>query len=144
MSETTVIEINGVKMEIDLRHARQVHANLRIGSRVKILNKEYSSHTIYPGVIVGFENFQSLPTIVVAALVKDYSKADIKYYYVNGASKHEMVPALDWYPDTNKAEVLNTFNMQIKKLMLDIEEIEIKKAYFAEHFGECFGNEVKQ
>lgn len=62
-----VIEINGVKLEVDMRYAKRVD-ELRVGSKVKVLNKEYSSYKVYPGVIVGFEEFDNLPTIVVAYL----------------------------------------------------------------------------
>jgi hypothetical protein len=53
MSEETkrVIEINGVKMEVDMRYAKRVD-ELRIGSRVKVLIKEYSSYKIYLGVSI--------------------------------------------------------------------------------------------
>ena len=42
MSEKRIIEINGVKLEVDLSQARVVE-NYRIGDNVKILQNEYGS-----------------------------------------------------------------------------------------------------
>lgn len=48
MSETTIIEINGVKLEIDLRHAKRID-NLRVGDTVKVLRKRYDdSYESFP------------------------------------------------------------------------------------------------
>ena len=54
-TETQVIEINGVKLEVDMRYAKRVDL-LRIGSRVKVLVKTYSEYKIYPGVKIGRES----------------------------------------------------------------------------------------
>ena len=81
-----VIEVNGVKLEVDMRYAKRIE-ELRIGSKVKALNKEYSSYSVYPGVIVGFEQFEKLPTIVVAYYKTDYSGSDIKFVYYNAETK---------------------------------------------------------
>ena len=60
-----IIEINGVKMEVDLRHATQIHTEIKIGSKVKVLHKQHGGQNIYHGVVCGFENFVDLPTIEV-------------------------------------------------------------------------------
>ena len=66
--EKTIIEVGGVKLEVDMRYARRVDT-LRVGDRVKCLVKKYgNTHETYPGVVVGFEPFPSLPSIVVAYL----------------------------------------------------------------------------
>jgi hypothetical protein len=60
--QTTIIEIGGVKLEVDLRSAKRID-ELKIGSRVKCLQKpSYGEMKTLPGVIVGFEPFPSLPT----------------------------------------------------------------------------------
>ena len=84
--ETTIIEINGVKLEVDLRHAKRID-ELTIGSPVKCLVKKYESYAVYPGIIIGFEPFLSLPTIVVAYLETDTYNADIKFVAFNTNTK---------------------------------------------------------
>ena len=41
--EKTIVEINGIKMEVDLRHATRVE-EFKIGSKVKVLKKQYENH----------------------------------------------------------------------------------------------------
>ena len=61
-----VVEIGGVKLEVDLRHARVIE-NFKIGDTVKVLLKKYGdSYESHLGVIVGFDNFKERPTIVIA------------------------------------------------------------------------------
>src|SRR5690625_1881074 len=101
MSDTKqIIEINGIKMEVDTRYARRIDT-FQVGTKVKILLKQdgYGGKDtkVYSGVIVGFEPFDSLPTIVVCYLEIDYSGAHIKFAYVNTATdkKWEIVAAVD-------------------------------------------------
>ena len=98
--QTQIIEINGVKMEVDLRHAKMVHENIRVGSRVKLMGKDaYGGPSVYPGIVIGFENFQDLPTIVVAYVNISYSEAVLNFAYINNSKKStdkwSMIPALD-------------------------------------------------
>ena len=41
-----IIEVNGVKLEVDMRYARKIE-ELRVGSRVKVLIKNYSRYSVY-------------------------------------------------------------------------------------------------
>jgi hypothetical protein len=137
-----VIEINGIKMEIDLRHAKKVDT-FRVGDRVKVLKKVYSGSAIYHGVIVGFEAFNRLPTIVVAYVDSDYSGADLKIEYVNASRKEEdqieIIPDLDKSLPFSKADVLTTFDRKTQKLLEEIKDIHRKKQYFTHRFGKTFG-----
>ena len=42
MSELTTVEINGVKMDVDLRTAKRVDT-MKVGTRVKVLTRSYDS-----------------------------------------------------------------------------------------------------
>ena len=86
-SNTTVIEINGVKLEVDLRTARRVE-NIRVGTRVKVLQKKYSdSYEIRHGVVIGFEPFLELPTIIIAVAKIEYNSATVEFVYFNSKSE---------------------------------------------------------
>jgi hypothetical protein len=69
MTETNkIIEINGVKFEVDGRTAtlRQIDT-IRIGARVKVLKKKYGDdYEVHHGVVVGFEPFKEAPTFIIA------------------------------------------------------------------------------
>jgi hypothetical protein len=137
--ETTIIEINGVKLEVDLRHAKRID-ELTIGSPVKCLVKRYDSYSVYPGIIVGFEPFLALPTIVVAYLETDSSIADIKFRAFNTNTKDfEMVPDVDYISlALNKEEALARFDRQISQKEGEIKEIQQKKDFFLGNFGKYF------
>jgi hypothetical protein len=140
-SNKRVVEIDGIKLEVDLRHARRVDT-FKVGDRVKILKKEYSSTNIYHGVIVGFENFASMPTIVVAYVESSYNSAEIKLAYINGTNnddkKVELVPDTDQSMAFSKADILAKFNRQIESKLEEIRDIYRKQRYFNAQFGKMF------
>lgn len=136
MSEKTVIEINGVKMEIDLRHAKRIDT-LSVGDRVKVLVKRYTDYAVYGGTVIGFEPFAKLPTVIVAYVETNYSTADIKFLYYNAETKEtEIIKAIDDDQlDINKAGVIAQFNREIEKKENELRDIKEKKHYFLEKFG---------
>jgi hypothetical protein len=140
-AETTIIEVNGVKMEIDLRHAQIVHQNIKVATKVKILAKStYETATVYPGVVVGFEPFKDLPTIIVAYLNQSYSSAELKFAYINAKSsdKWDIVPSVDDELPIDRADVLGVFERQIQQKQNEIRDIEGKRDFFLKHFNEFF------
>lgn len=140
MSEKTIVEINGVKMEVDLRHATIVHENLHVGSKVKVLAKsDYSGPQVWPGVIVGFEPFPSLPTIIVAYMDTSYS-GGLKFAHINSksADKWELVPSVDDELPLAKGDVLSRFDLDIEKKQAELDELNAKRAFFLRHFNAYF------
>ncbi len=139
--QTTVIEINGVKLEVDLRTAKRID-QLKIGSRVKCLVKKYSDFATYPGVIVGFEPFKGLPSIVVAYLDVNYSSADLIIKTFNSETKDfEVVADLDNNAlEVNKADIVSKFERDIAKKQLELEEVQSRKAFFLQNFGTYFSD----
>ena len=132
-----IVEINGVKLEIDMRYARKIE-NFCIGDKIKLLKEKYSEMKIYPGVIVGFENFKTKPTIVIAYLETDYSSADLKFLYFNADSKEEIVITDDEYLPIEKASVIDGMDRKIVKAKAEVADLERSKAYFLEHFNKYF------
>lgn len=132
----TVIEINGVKMEIDLRHAKRID-HLRVGDRVKILRKEagYSNFEVHHGMIIGFDEFKERPTIVCAYMDTGYN-GGLKFLYYNSETKDcEVIASND--PDMlgiKKDHIIRTMDREIEKKNQELQEIEAKKAFFLAHF----------
>ena len=135
MSDTTrIIEIEGVKIEVDLRTAKRID-HLQVGSRVKVLTKTYSGHQVHPGVVVGFEPFEKLPTIVIAYLEVDYSKVDLKFLHFNANTKEiEVIAAVDDPLDFDRDRVRSFFDRARAKLDRAIEENEMRRQYFEQNF----------
>lgn len=135
MSEKTIVEVNGVKLEVDMRYARRVD-EIRVGDRVKVLQKTgYSSEfTVMPGIVVGFEPFQKLPTIVVAYIDQDWSKAQVKFLHYNSKSEAEIVHAVDEDFQVDRDTIIQRFDRDIAAKQREIETIEEQKKYFQTNF----------
>lgn len=135
MSEKTIIEINGIKLEVDMRHARRID-EIRIGDRVKVLRKEAygSDFVVSPGIIVGFEPFEKLPTIVVAYIDQDWAKAEIKFLHFNSKCEAEIVAAADEDFHVDRDAIIDRFDRDIAAKQREIETIEDQKRYFETNF----------
>ena len=135
-----IIEVNGIKMEIDLRNAKVIE-NYKVGDYVKILLKEYQSYKSYVGNIIGFDNFENHPTIVVAYLKNEYSQASIDFVYYNSETKDiELTGLNDWDIPLTKSNVLELFNREINKKEQELKELKNKEQVFEKLFGKFFEN----
>lgn len=140
-NETTIVEINGVKMEVDLRHAKIVHENIKVGTKVKLLVKnDYSGATVYAGVVVGFEPFATLPTIIVAYISDGYNDTGLKFAHVNAksADKYDIVPSIDDELPIKKDDVLAQFDRKIESKQAELATLEAQRDYFLRHFNRYF------
>lgn len=139
--EKRIVEINGVKLEVDLSTARVIE-NYRIGDNVKVLIKQYGeSFTSYPGVIVGFDPFVNRPTIVIAYLDMGYNKGEIKFVHLNQDTKDcEICPMIEKEMPFEKHRVVDMFDRQIVTAEQALTDIKNKKAYFLAEFGSYFKN----
>lgn len=139
-SNIMVVEVNGIKLEVDLRHAKRVDT-LVVGSKVKLLKKktQYESSKVYPGVVVGFEPFKDLPTIVVAYLDADWNTSSVKFIAINSdTTEFDMIASVDDDLMINKSDTLRSFQREIDTKTKEIEQIRAKMEYFLSHFGKHF------
>ena len=132
-----VIEINGVKIEIDMRNARVID-NFRVGDNVKVLIKDYDTYRSYPGVIVGFDQFENLPTIIIAYMKIEYSGAELKFEYFNTESKYEVCKIDSFDIGIEKDLALTYMDREIAKAESTLTDLKRKKAYFLRHFEKYF------
>jgi len=135
MGDKTVIEVNGIKMEVDMRYARRVD-EIRIGDRVKVLIKAgYGEDlSVKPGIVVGFEPFAKLPTIVVAYIDQDWSKAQVKFLHFNSKSEAEIVHAADEDFHVDRDTIIQRFDRDMAAKQREIETIEEQRRYFETNF----------
>lgn len=135
-----IIEVNGVKMEIDLRNAKVVE-NYKVGDYVKVLIKEYNSYKSYIGNIIGFDNFEKTPTIVIAYLKNEYSGSTIDFVYYNSTSVDvELTTLNEWDIPLEKSTILENFNKEILKKEQELKEMKKKADVFERLFGKYFEN----
>lgn len=145
MSEKTIFEINGVKLEVDMRYARRIE-ELKIGSPVKLLSKNsYSGHKVFPGVIIGFEPFKDLPTIIVAYVEDDWSTAQIKVVSINAKQEtFDIVAAVDKDFTIDRTIVLSRFEKQILAKEREIDAIKEQMKYFESNFAVFWAQVVSE
>lgn len=137
-NETRTIEINGVKLDVDLRTAVRVET-LRIGDRVRCLVKSYSGYDLHPGVVVGFEPFQKRPTIQVAYIAG--SGLQIKAFNDETKDDFEIVPALDDTLMLERDHVVEMMQREITRKEVELDESRRKLDYFNRMFGKWFESE---
>lgn len=134
------VEINGVKIEVDLRTAKRVDS-FKIGDAVKLLIKEYSdSYTSYPATIVGFDEFVNRPTIIVAYIKIGYSETSLHFAYINkdNNDKYEIAPANEFECKAKKADAIDYFEREISKKKKEVEDLELRKTYFINNYNNYF------
>lgn len=142
MSNKRIVEINGVKLEIDLNTAKRID-EFKIGDNVKVLKKQYSdTYSVYPGVIVEFVNFKNLPTIVIAYLKDEYGGTELEFLNFNAQTEDIEVALVSQHELTlEKSRVIDKFNSKIDKLQTEHDELIAKRNYFQKYFHKYFEQE---
>lgn len=136
-----IIEVNGVKLEVDLSNAKVI-SNYRVGDKVKVLTKSYgTNYNVYPGMIIDFTNFKSLPTITVAYLVVGYKEAKIEWTNFNQETKDvEIAPCENnWIPFTRES-VIECMDREIFGAEQAVIDLKLKKDFFLNNFNKFFSD----
>ena len=132
-----IIEIDGVKVEVDLRTAKRVDS-FKVGDNIKILDKEYDNYKVKPGIIVDFAEFQELPTIVIAVFEEgswsSVPNISFIYYNKNTSKKVEIVSCSEDEIKVSKEGVIERFEREIQKKKNEYEDLKNKLDYFKTHF----------
>lgn len=137
--EKQIIEINGIKMEVDLRYAKVVE-HYKVGDNVKVLIKKYSdNYETYPGVIVAFDQFEKLPTITICYVEMNYSSAEVKFVSFNSSTKDvEIVHMAEHEKLIDKSKALDYLNRVVHIKEQELFELQRKRTYFLEKFNQHF------
>lgn len=138
MEDKRIIEIDGVKIEVDLRSAKRIDT-FRIGDNVKVLCKEYNNQfKVKPGIITDFANFKEKPTIVVAVFNEDSwsSTPSIEFIHIweGMEDKYEIVYASDEDLRLTKDGVIEKFEREIQKKRNEAQDLQNQLDYFKKHF----------
>jgi hypothetical protein len=139
--EKTVVEINGVKMEVDLRTARVVD-NYRVGDTVKVLRKEYSGYAVDYAVIINFTAFEKLPTIELLAVDRD---GRVRYQSFNAETKDiEIAPLNELEVQFDYENITQKLNREIDTKEKELLEARARARAFHGAFGKIFGEEKER
>lgn len=134
-SEKRVIEINGVKLEVDLRHAKRID-EFRVGDRIKLLKKRWQdSWESFVGIIAGFDDFPSRPSVTIAYI----TDSALEFLTFNKDSKDvEICAAYDTDLPLKKGDVLRRMEAEMDKKRAELRDLEDRKNYFLQNFGRFF------
>ena len=131
-----IIEINGVKMEVDLRQAKVVDS-YRVGDSVKVLEKRYNeTYEVNYGAIIGMADFQKLPTIELLVVNHD---GNVKFLSYNANTKDTEIAPLN--PQEIRFDYENIFQILDRKIQQEeneLREAKERKRAFVDAFGTIF------
>lgn len=135
-----IVEINGVKIEVDLRTAKVIE-NYKVGDPVKLLKKDYSNtFKSHPAVIVGFDEFKNRPTIIVCFLNSGYNSTAIEFAYLNkDSSDFEIAPMQDFERKVSFDTVARQYDKEIDVLTEAMNKKIKEKEWFVENYKRYFG-----
>lgn len=132
-----IIEINGVKLEVDMRSARRID-EFKVGDSVKVLDQRNDKNEMRSGVITDFANFKDLPTMMVAIYKEGsyWEKPTIEFIPFNantegieivGVSAEEIIVSRD--------TIVQKFDDEIAKKRDELNDLIIKRDTFVKYFG---------
>lgn len=132
-----IIEINGIKLEVDLRSARRID-EFRVGDNVKVLDSRNGKSLVRSGIITDFANFKELPTLIVAMYCPpDYwSKPSVEFLYYNSQTEDvEIVGVSAEEVIVSRETVVQKFDDEIAKKRDELNDLIIKRDTFVKYFG---------
>lgn len=134
MENKKVIEINGVKMEVDLRKAKTVNG-YKVGDSIKVLIKDYSGYNVHHGTIIGFTEFENLPTIEILYVKDNYSSAEVSFLAFNEKTTDtEIAPCHEYELNFSAGELLGKIDRQIIQKEEEIRNLKSRREAFLRYF----------
>ncbi len=134
MESKKIIEINGVKMEVDLRKAKTV-SEYKVGDSIKVLMKDYSGYTIHHGTIIGFTEFDRLPTIEILYVNDNYSLAEVNFLAFNEKTTDvEIAPCHEYELNFSAGELLGKIDRQIIQKEEEVRNLKSRREAFLRYF----------
>ena len=136
-------KIGSVTIEIDDSFVFQ-RETLRVGDTVKILmpkgtyGEDAKKFVIKYGVIVSFDNFDTLPTIVICYVEGSY-KETVEFLYLNERTENISIIRTDPQDlSIEQTSIIDYLDNEIAKKQSEKEDMLRKKQYFLTHFGKYF------
>ena len=136
MEEKRIIEINGVRLEVDLRSARRID-EFKVGDNVKVLDSRNNKNEMKAGVITDFANFKELPTIIVAVFKAGsyWEKPSIEFITYNSETEGiEIVGVSAEETIVSGGTIAQRFEDEIIRKRDELSDLIIKRDTFVKYF----------
>ena len=134
-----VIEVNGCKVEVDLRYAKRIDT-FKIGDNVKILDRRNNENKMRCGVITDFADFKDLPTMIIAVYHEGrYSWENdprIEFLTYNAETEDiEIVATSNEELLVSKDTIIQHFDDKILKASRELHDMIQQRDTFIKYFG---------
>lgn len=132
-----IIEINGIKLEVDLRSAKRID-EFKVGDTVKVLDNRDGNNKMCTGVITDFANFKELPTMMVAIYKAGsyWEKPTIEFIPFNAETTDiEVVGVTAEEVIVSRETIVDKFNDEIAKKRSELNDLIVKRDTFVKYFG---------
>lgn len=132
-----IIEVNGVKIEVDMRYARRID-EFKIGDTVKVLDKRNDKNEMRTGVITDFANFKELPTIMIAIYKSGsyWDNPSIEFIPFNAETEDiEIVGVSAEEIIVSRETIVQKFDDEIAKQRDKLNDLIVKRDTFVKYFG---------
>lgn len=131
-----IIEVNGVKVEIDLRQAKQIET-FAVGDTVKVFEKQYNdSYEVFPGVITGFAQCLDFASIEVIIMRVSYSEVKFENISINsGSTKYVLATFTQYDGMLNKERIMKALDEKINSAEIALETAKRNKELFLSEIG---------
>lgn len=136
---TRIVEINGIKVEVDLRTAKRVD-QFKIGNPVKVLRKRYGdTYEVLPGAIVGFAEFSVLPTIEIVTISHS---GEVEFIAFNEKSQDiELAPMNRYEMAFDQSAIESSLVRNVEKAQSAVREAETKLEAYRKEIVKAYGLE---
>ena len=138
MNDKKIIEVNGIKLEVDMRYAKRID-EFKVGDTVKVLDNRNDRNELKSGVITDFASFKELPTIMVAVYKSgDYwSTPTIEFIPYNAETeKVEIVGVSAEEVIVSRETIVQKFDDNIARKRDELNDLIVKRDTFIKYFGE--------
>jgi hypothetical protein len=140
-----IVEVNGIKLEVDLRTAKVIDF-FKVGDPVRVFHPkdDYRNAEIRPGVIVGFCEFDKNPAIQILELKYDYSGVTFETVIIaEGINNNLQITPYEKHEGLiSQADVVTKFDRLIQQKELELSDLKLKKKYFIDDFAKVFSQIV--
>lgn len=141
--EKRIIEIDGVKLEVDLRTARRIDS-FRVGDNIKVLMEQYGSWRAYPGAIINFTEFPTHPAIDILIVTESGEVKFITYAApLNGQKQSiEIAPFSQFELLIDRASIMDKLNRAVEQKESELRDAVAKREAFVKAFAQAFKAEL--
>lgn len=138
-----IIEIDGVKLEVDLRTARRIDS-FKVGDNVKVLKETYGCWEALPGAIVGFTEFPTHPALEILVMTNDGDVKFITYAAPKDGQKQtiEIAPFNSFEMLIDRASIMAKLNRAVEQKESELRDATAKRDAFIKTFDKVFANEM--